>query len=116
MKDAEWIDLLESIQVDKQVAVDFVAMRKAKKAPLSQTALKMIQTESMKAGMTMQDALAECVLRGWTGFKAEWVKTQTQQESKPLYPVWHAEPVKGHADAESRKRVLDALPPVFRRH
>lgn len=116
MKDAEWIDLLESIQVDKQVAVDFVALRKAKKAPLSQTALKMIQAESMKAGMTMQDALAECVLRGWTGFKAEWVKAQPQHESKPLYPVWRAEPITGHADAESRKRVLDALPPVFRRH
>lgn len=84
MKDPEWVDLLASIQVDRQVAADFVAMRKAKKAPISQTALKMIQAESVKAGMTMQDALSECVLRGWTGFKADWVKVQPQQARLPM--------------------------------
>jgi hypothetical protein len=49
MKDAEWIDLLESIQVDRQVAADFLVMRKAKKAPLTMTALKRIQAEATKS-------------------------------------------------------------------
>jgi len=119
MKDAEWIDLMESIQVDRQVAADFLVMRKAKKAPLTMTALKRIQAEATRAGLTLQDALIECCTRGWTGFKGEWVKpaewVKPVEQARPLYPVWQAESVTGHADQEARKRVLDALPPQFRR-
>ena len=53
---------------------DFLALRKAKNAPISETALSGIRREAEKAGWSMQNALAECCERGWQGFKAEWVK------------------------------------------
>ena len=41
--------------------------------PLTETALDGIQREAQKAGWTLESALQECVVRGWRGFKAEWV-------------------------------------------
>jgi uncharacterized protein YdaU (DUF1376 family) len=55
------------------VWADFQAIRKAKRAPLTATALDGIEREAAKAGMTLADVLALCCTRGWQGFKAEWV-------------------------------------------
>jgi hypothetical protein len=63
--------------VSEQVWDDFIALRKAKRAPLSQTALAGILNEADKALMTLEDALTECVTRGWQSFKAEWMKPKT---------------------------------------
>lgn len=52
---------------------DFVQQRKNKKAPITETALKGIEREARKAGISLNDALQEICARGWTGFKAEWV-------------------------------------------
>jgi DNA-binding transcriptional ArsR family regulator len=60
--------------IDETVWNDFVALRKAKKAPISGTALKAIEREAGKVGWQMNEALAECVARGWQGFKADWIK------------------------------------------
>lgn len=54
---------------------DWIALRKAKRAPVTATALKGIQKEANKAGMTLQDVLSVCCERGWVGFKAEWLKS-----------------------------------------
>ena len=55
---------------------DFLTLRKAKKAPLTASALKGIEREAKKAGMNIEEALYECCARGWTGFKAEWIKKE----------------------------------------
>ena len=60
--------------VPEQVWNDFIKIRKAKKAPLTQTALNGIEREAETAGWTLEDALTECVSRGWQGFKADWVQ------------------------------------------
>lgn len=60
--------------IDPQVVADFKAHRKAKKAAITTTAIEGIKREADKAGITLQAALAMCCERGWTGFKAEWVK------------------------------------------
>lgn len=60
--------------VDKAVWDDFISIRKAKRAPLTETALRAIEAEAHKAGWTLEAALRECAARGWQGFKAEWVK------------------------------------------
>lgn len=52
---------------------DYLAVRKAKKAPMTATALEGVQREADKAGMTLQQALALCCARGWAGFRADWV-------------------------------------------
>lgn len=66
------VSLLSDEGIDSQVASDFLAIRKAKRAPLTATALDGIKREAGKAGITLEDALRVCVERGWQAFKAEW--------------------------------------------
>lgn len=63
---------LVKLGIDEQVANDFLAIRKAKRAPLTTTALDGIKREADKAGVTLSQALATCAVRGWQSFKAEW--------------------------------------------
>ena len=51
----------------------FVSLRRAKKAPLSEAALKGIRREADNARVSMDEALQTCCARGWTGFKADWM-------------------------------------------
>ena len=60
--------------VEQAVWNDYLDLRKAKRAPLSNTALAAIEREAKIVGWSLNDAIAECVARGWQGFKAEWVK------------------------------------------
>jgi hypothetical protein len=64
---------LESLGVDSTVAGDWLATRKRKKLEATRTAMDQTQAEVAKAGLSMNDALRECCLRGWGGFKAEWM-------------------------------------------
>ncbi len=64
--------------VPEKVWADFLAIRKAKKAPLTATALDGIEREARKAGISLAQALAECCSRGWQGFKAEWLANAQQ--------------------------------------
>lgn len=52
---------------------DFLAHRKAKKAIVTQRVIDRIRHEAELANYTLEEALNECVDRGWQGFKAEWV-------------------------------------------
>lgn len=68
--------------ISLQVWNDYLAVRKAKRSPLTSTALTAIEKEAGKAGWSLEKALSECVSRGWVGFKAEWVdKLSTQKLS-----------------------------------
>jgi len=58
--------------VDAQVWNDFLAIRKAHKAPLTPTAFKGIESEAARAGIDVQQALQTCCEAGWRGFKADW--------------------------------------------
>lgn len=60
--------------VDPAVFSDYLKTRKAKRAPITQTALGIIEREAAKIGWTLNEAITECVARGWVGFKAEWVQ------------------------------------------
>lgn len=69
--------------VSPQVWTDFQRHRKAKRADLSETALAGIRREAGKAGWSMDAALAECIARGWTGFKSEWVTGAAAAAASP---------------------------------
>jgi len=62
--------------VGPEVWDGFLKVRKAKKAPVTQTALAGIEREARKAGWSLNAALTECCARGWAGFKADWVKDE----------------------------------------
>lgn len=69
--------------VSEQVWNDFTALRTKRRAPITETALKGIQREAEKAGITLEEALSTCCERGWQGFKAEWYSRATAKSSSP---------------------------------
>lgn len=68
------------------VWADFLSLRKAKRAPLTETALAAIRNEAGKADWTLNEALTECAVRGWQGFKADWVLAGDRDN----YPEGHS--------------------------
>lgn len=60
--------------VSPQVWNDFLKARRALRAPVTATALKGIEREAVKAGLTLEAALQICCERSWRGFKAEWLE------------------------------------------
>ena len=64
---------LIALDVDRQHAEDWLKARRAKRLPLTATALDGVQREAEKAGMTLPDAIAKAAAEGWAGFKASWV-------------------------------------------
>ena len=100
--------------VEQQVWDDFLSIRKAKNAPMSETALRAIEREAKKAGWSLNMAISESVSRGWQSFKAEWVKEKLNQSeqrqntmnqltrglSTPKTPFW-AKPETSILEAEN---------------
>lgn len=76
--------------VSEQVWNDFSELRTKRRAPITETALKGIQREAEKAGITLEEALSTCCERGWQGFKAEWYrreKLEQKNASKAEYQL-----------------------------
>jgi uncharacterized protein YdaU (DUF1376 family) len=105
--------------VTESVWQDFVKHRKAKKAPISPTALAGIKREADKASWSLDRAITECVERGWTGFKAEWVvpkQTFAQQAAdiaRTTVPAQHTGPdpvlLKIQADRQKAVPMPDSI-------
>ena len=79
--------------VSAQTWLDFKQLRKSKKAPITKTVLKLITKQAEQAGFTLEEALQECCSRGWTAFKADWIKDKfgkpivKQKERTDLLPL-----------------------------
>ena len=84
--------------VSDSVWQDFLKLRKAKKAPVTVTALAGMKREAEKASWSLARAITECVERGWTGFKAEWVAPkptfaqQAADVARTTVPAQHSGP------------------------
>lgn len=59
--------------VPEAVAVDWLRVRKAKKAPLTRTAWDGVKREAVLAGITPAEAVKVAVESNWQGFKAAWM-------------------------------------------
>lgn len=92
--------------VCESVWQDFLKTRKAKKAPVTDTAIKGIEREALKAGVSLEQALKTCCERGWTGFKAEWLA-----ESRKTFAVDPAitVPSRQGVDPALAKAIKDSL-------
>lgn len=66
------LDLLADFGIVGQLAEDFLKLRKAKNAPITETALKGFQREAAKAGISLSDAITIAIERNWRGFSASW--------------------------------------------
>jgi len=69
---------LVNMGCDAEHAEDWLSVRKAKKKPLTGTALKRMQTEASKAGLSLAQAVLKCAEESWVGFKAEYVTNKKQ--------------------------------------
>lgn len=68
------------VDIPEQLVADYLALRRVKRAPLTQTALDGLMREAAKAGITLQAVLETCCERGWAGFKADWLKASSSQQ------------------------------------
>ena len=60
--------------VSEEVWADYQTLRKAKRAPITDTVIKGLRREAEAAGITLEQAMTFCIERGYQGFKADWYK------------------------------------------
>lgn len=60
--------------VSEEVWADYQTLRKAKRAPITDTVIKGLRREAEAAGITLEAAMTFCIERGYQGFKADWYK------------------------------------------
>lgn len=66
------LDTLVDLGVEEQAASDWLRVRKAKRAPFTQTVLDDLKREAGKAGISVGQAVAICARKSWQGFNAGW--------------------------------------------
>ncbi len=69
--------LLAEHGITGQIAEDFLTIRKAKRQPLTETAMRLIASEAQKVGMTAFQAVMFSIGNGWGSFRADWVRNKT---------------------------------------
>ena len=95
--------------------LDFLKHRKAKKAPITETAIKGIQREADKAGMSLDATLQIMCARGWTGFNAEWVKPDHEKKLTPAEQSRRAAGIAIFGNLEAQRNELRTINPSFTR-
>lgn len=74
------LDILASFPtLPESIAADYISHRKAKKAPLTQTAWNAIVKQILKSGMPPSEALELAMNRNWQGFDASWLQEKPQR-------------------------------------
>jgi uncharacterized protein YdaU (DUF1376 family) len=86
---------------------DFLAIRTAKRLPLTANALADIEREARKAGLTLTLALEACSTHGWAGFKADWIARIQAATSTQRAPPAHFN--RQVAIEESNRAVAEAF-------
>lgn len=73
--------------VAEQTWADWLALRKAKKAPVTDTVLAQAKREAAKAGMPLESFLQVWCARGSQGLQADWLKPHERRATQPR--VYH---------------------------
>lgn len=105
---------LVELGIDLQIAKDWIAVRKAKRAgALTSTAFAGLCREAKAAGYTIQDAVRTCAERSWISFKAEFVNrgTSNGQNANTSGPISAVGRVT--AKAAERERSRQGAAPQF---
>lgn len=101
--------------VGEDVWQDWLQLRKAKKAPVTQTVVNSATKEAEKAGISLNAFLTIWCARGSQGLQAEWLKTNERQNFANKFDVAHiTTPPPPNQDAALRKIEEDrkkAVPP-----
>jgi uncharacterized protein YdaU (DUF1376 family) len=70
------------LDVDQQIWDDWKQLRKAKKAPVTETVVNSARKEALKANMSFSDFLTVWCARGSQGLQADWLKPEEKNLSK----------------------------------
>ncbi|HGM1880464.1 TPA: replication protein, partial [Neisseria gonorrhoeae] len=71
------LSLLADYGITGQAAEDFLTVRKAKRQPLTETAMRLIAADAEKCGMTALQAAEYAIASGWGSFRADWLQNKT---------------------------------------
>ncbi len=93
------VDDLVAEGVDRKHAEDWLIVRKAKRATLTQTAWDEVKAEAGKAGITPGEAVRVSAANSWQGFKASWL-AKLGQEGQGHPP--HSQASGTHSGYENR--------------
>ncbi|EKT4562772.1 replication protein [Pseudomonas putida] len=77
-------------QIPRQLLIDWLALRKAKRAAVSETVWATVNDELAKcaeAGLTAVTAITEALSAGWQGFKADWVINRVNDSRRKVAPA-----------------------------
>ena len=72
--------------VTEQVWSDWLSVRKAKRLPVTATALNGVRTQSELSGKTLNDVLTMCCERGWGSFEAKWLTSDRSKLANNAKP------------------------------
>lgn len=78
---------LMDLGVNEQVAADYMAVRKTKRAANTETAFNRIKSEIEKSGASANDCIKLAVERSWQGFKAEWYRNAYANSQSKQHPT-----------------------------
>ena len=76
IKKFSFLKELLSIGVERNIAEEWIKVRKNKKLTQTETAFRKTKAEIDKSGRNANDCITLCVERSWGGFKAEWVERE----------------------------------------
>lgn len=68
--------------VTDQVWADFLTLRKAKRAPVTETVIDGIRKDAMTINITLDDALKFTCKKGWQSFNPEWYQNSAGAQKK----------------------------------
>ena len=93
--------------VEQQTWTDFLTLRKAKRAPVTQTVVDDARRECAKAGMTLEAFLRVWCRRGSQGLEAAWLKPDERAQGQAA--------VETPYQRSMRERMQEAVPEIARK-
>lgn len=106
------LELLLDAGVERQVALDWIAIRSRKRLPLTATAWAAVVGQAESIGLTPGQAVKRSVEEGWAGFKADWVlRTDAERGARQGGGFAHPASTKQSAiearNAETVRRMIE---------
>jgi len=88
----------------EQAVNDWLEVRKKLKAANTLTAIKLLESEAEKAGISLAAAVELCAGKSWRGLKAEWI----ERENKPTAESEGSDYIRAMNAQIRRQREIDA--------
>jgi len=98
-------EISKPAEVAEQTWVDWLKLRKAKNAPVTQTALDGAQAEASKAALSLEDFLKIWCRRGSQGLEAAWLKPEERRGASA--PPNRASSHAGFAEKDYREGIAE---------